>query len=108
MIQLYDDGADRDMILKKLREFSLVVADVFPYSAELEVGSLFSKVGTSKLAASFLSDHGNVKVDKLLCSGQKNVLERTSNGAVSIGQVSGSQASFGWGTGDSSWPSCCV
>uniref|UniRef100_A0AAV1V589 Uncharacterized protein n=1 Tax=Peronospora matthiolae TaxID=2874970 RepID=A0AAV1V589_9STRA len=88
MIQLYDDGDDRDVILRKLRALSPGVAEVFPYSVELDMGTLFLKVGTFKLIASFLSDHGNVKVEELLSSGQLNVLERSSNGAISIGAKS--------------------
>ena len=88
MIKRYDDGTARDHILRKLRELSSGVAAAFPYSVELDVGSAFSKAGTSKLVASFLSGHGNEKVGELLRSGQINVLDLMSNGAISIGAKS--------------------
>uniref|UniRef100_M4BTI1 Uncharacterized protein n=1 Tax=Hyaloperonospora arabidopsidis (strain Emoy2) TaxID=559515 RepID=M4BTI1_HYAAE len=85
MIQLYDNGADRYIILGEIRALSPVVAEVFPCLVELEVGALFSKVGTSNLVTSFLSDHENAKVEELLGSGYLSVFERTSNGAIFIG-----------------------
>uniref|UniRef100_A0AAV1T0Q1 Uncharacterized protein n=1 Tax=Peronospora matthiolae TaxID=2874970 RepID=A0AAV1T0Q1_9STRA len=88
MIQLYDDEADRYFFLRKLREKSPGVAEVFLYSMELEVETLFSKVRTSKLVASFLSNHGNAKVEELLRSGRLNVIERSLNGEISIGAKS--------------------
>uniref|UniRef100_M4BC87 Uncharacterized protein n=1 Tax=Hyaloperonospora arabidopsidis (strain Emoy2) TaxID=559515 RepID=M4BC87_HYAAE len=44
MIQLYDDGADRGRILRKLLDLCPGAAEVFPYSVELEVGSFITKV----------------------------------------------------------------
>ena len=52
MIYLYEDGSNCDVILRKIRALSPGVAEVFPYSVEVEVGALFSKVGTSKLVDS--------------------------------------------------------
>ena len=43
---------------------------------------------TSKLVASVVSDHGNVKVEDLLRSGQINVLERAPDGSILIGAKS--------------------
>uniref|UniRef100_A0AAV1ULB4 Uncharacterized protein n=1 Tax=Peronospora matthiolae TaxID=2874970 RepID=A0AAV1ULB4_9STRA len=85
MAHLYYDGADCYIILRKPRDLNPGVAEVSPYSVDLGVGALISKVGHSKLIASSSSDHGNAKVEELLGSGQIDVLEPTSNDSISIG-----------------------